>query len=151
PRLPFRSATVTGPRWALLPSAAGIVDPLLSTGIPLTLLGVGRLAAIFEAGLDSPRLEERLKGYERHTLQELDVTAGLVSALYASMNDFPIFTALTLLYFAAASFAETARRLHRPELASGFLLTGDPVFSARLRACCERALRASPDQGLAAT
>ena len=39
PRLSFRSGVVAGHRWALLPSAAGFVDPLLSTGFPLTLLG----------------------------------------------------------------------------------------------------------------
>src|SRR5206468_3517576 len=58
PRLSFRSATVVGPRWALLPSAAGVVDPLLSTGFPLTLQGIARLAVVLEADLDSPRLEE---------------------------------------------------------------------------------------------
>src|SRR2546425_8850395 len=42
PRLSFRKGAVVGPRGALLPSAAGFVDPLLSTGFPLTLLGVGR-------------------------------------------------------------------------------------------------------------
>jgi len=40
-----------GRRWALLPSAAGFVDPLLSTGFPVTLLGVGRLAKILENDL----------------------------------------------------------------------------------------------------
>jgi len=35
------------------------------------------------------------------------------------MKDFPLFTSLSLLYFAAASFTETARRLGRPELAGG--------------------------------
>src|SRR5436190_6818461 len=114
PRLSFRCATAVGPRWALLPSAAGVVDPLLSTGFPLTLLGIERLAGILEAGLDSSRLEERLNDYARQTLQELDVAAKLVSALYSSMCDFPLFSALSLLYFAAASFTETARRLHRP-------------------------------------
>ena len=44
PRLAWRSATAAGDRWALLPSAAAFVDPLFSTGIPLTLLGVERLA-----------------------------------------------------------------------------------------------------------
>ncbi len=46
PKLGFRSAAIAGSRWALLPSAAGFVDPLLSTGFPLTLLGVARLAEI---------------------------------------------------------------------------------------------------------
>ena len=142
PRLSFRSATVVGPRWAMLPSAAGVVDPLLSTGIPLTLQGIARLTRVFEAGLDSPRLEERLNDYARRTLQELDVAAKLVAALYASMNDFPLFNALSLLYFAGASFTETARRLRRPELAGGFLLNDHPDFSPRLHSCCDRVLRA---------
>ena len=48
PKLSFRSSTLTGPGWALLPSAAGFVDPLLSTGFPLTLLGISRLAEAIE-------------------------------------------------------------------------------------------------------
>jgi FADH2 O2-dependent halogenase len=43
PRVAFRSARVAGHGWALLPSAAGVIDPLLSTGFPLTLLGILRL------------------------------------------------------------------------------------------------------------
>jgi FADH2 O2-dependent halogenase len=150
PRLSFRSATVVGPRWALLPSAAGFVDPLLSTGFPLTLQGIARLAGALEAGLDSSRLEERMNDYAWQTLQELDVAAMLVAALYASMNDFPVFTALSLLYFAAASFTETARRLRRPELAGGFLLNGHADFSPRLHSCCDRVLRGFSDGGLTA-
>ena len=148
PSLSFRSATVVGPHLALLPSAAGIVDPLLSTGFPLTLQGIARLAEVFETGLDSPHLEERLKDYARQTYQELDVAAKLVSALYSSMNDFPLFTALSLLYFAAASFTEAARRLHRPELAGGFILNDHPDFSTRLCSCCDRVLRAFSHGGL---
>ena len=150
PRLSFRSATAVGPRWALLPSAAGVVDPLLSTGFPLTLLGIERLAGILEAGLDSSRLEERLNDYARQTLQELDVAAKLVSALYSSMCDFPLFSALSLLYFAAASFTETARRLHRPGLARGFLLCNNPEFGPRLRSCCDGVLRAFSNGGATA-
>src|SRR5262249_46088933 len=47
-RIGFRSAVVAGPRWALLPSAAGVIDPLLSTGFPLNLLGLGRLLQVLE-------------------------------------------------------------------------------------------------------
>ncbi len=35
PRLAFRSRQVAGRAWALVPSAAGVIDPLLSTGFPL--------------------------------------------------------------------------------------------------------------------
>ena len=51
--LPFRSDTVVGPKWALMPSAAGFVDPLLSTGFPLTLLGIQRRAEVLKH-LDAP-------------------------------------------------------------------------------------------------
>ena len=35
PRIAFRTKRVCGANWALLPSAAGVIDPLLSTGFPL--------------------------------------------------------------------------------------------------------------------
>lgn len=136
PRLPFRSAQVAGTNWALLPSAAGFVDPLLSTGFPLTLLGVVRLAEAIERDWETPRFSARLDEYAKRTVLELAAAEQLVAALYASMNDFAIFSSLTLLYFAAASFSETARRLQRPELASSFLLHEHPVFGRNLHACC---------------
>ena len=46
PEVSFRSSTMAGGRWAMLPSAAGFVDPLLSTGFALTLMGIERLAQI---------------------------------------------------------------------------------------------------------
>ena len=139
PRLSFRGATAAGDNWALLPAAAGFVDPLLSTGFPLTLLGVSRLAAALEQHWNSPRLAPALANYSSQTLRELDTAAALVGALYAQMNDFEAFTVLTQLYFAAASFAETARRLGRPELATEFLLMNRAPFAKALRHCAEAA------------
>jgi tetracycline 7-halogenase / FADH2 O2-dependent halogenase len=133
--LAFRSSRFTGERWAMLPSAAGFIDPLLSTGFPLTLLGVARLADALEHGF-----EERLPAYEAETGQDLEAAERLIAALYANLGDFPRFTALSLLYFAAASFTETARRLGRPQLAGAFLLSDHPWFGPRSRTCCERAL-----------
>ena len=46
---------VAGERWAMLPSAAAFVDPLFSTGIPLTLLGVERLGCETTVGRDPAR------------------------------------------------------------------------------------------------
>ena len=116
-----------------------MVDPLLSTGFPLTLFGVTRLAAAFGEDWGTPRFDPRLAAYGDQTLQELDATAQMVGALYATMRDFELFAALTLLYFAAASFSESARRLNRPELAMSFLLINHPEFGLALRDCCERA------------
>jgi FADH2 O2-dependent halogenase len=124
PGLSFRSGTIAGQRWALLPSAAGFVDPLLSTGFPLTLLGVSRLAHIIEHDWESPALST----YARQTEDELLATSRLIGALYASMHNFPAFVSLSLLYFAAASFSETARRLGKPHLAGSFLLQDNPRF-----------------------
>lgn len=139
PRLSFRSACAAGERWALLPSAAGFVDPLLSTGFPLTLLGVERLARLLEEDWQSPRLTKQLQAYETQTLTELDATAALLGALYANMNQFGAFAALSKLYFAAALYAETMRRLGQPERVNSFLLINDPKFGPALRHCIEKA------------
>ena len=140
PHLAYRTTTVCGRRWALLPSAAGVIDPLLSTGFPLTLLGIGRLLGILEDTSPGTARETALKDYERVTLDELDATEQLVAALYSSMGDVPLFKRLTLLYFAAASFSEAARRLGRPGLAPGFLLHRHPAFGPALHACTMMAL-----------
>jgi tetracycline 7-halogenase / FADH2 O2-dependent halogenase len=137
--LAARTATVCGRRWAMLPSAAGVVDPLLSTGFPLNLLGIGRLVEILETQWEAEGQGEALARYARQTQDELDATERLVGALYATMSDFELFKRLTLLYFAAASFSETVRRLGRPEKARGFLLYADERFGPELRACCEDA------------
>jgi len=138
--LAFRSTKVCGTNWALLPSAAGVIDPLLSTGFPLTLLGIHRLLDVLDTTPAGAGREAALRDYERVTLAELDATERLVAALYASMDDVPLFKRLTLLYFAAATFSEAARRLGRPELAPGFLLHAHPDFGRDLHTCCERAL-----------
>ena len=140
PQLPFRAARAAGPGWTLLPSAAAFVDPILSTGFPLTLLGIERLAGAVERHWGTPELAPALeKGGER-TLAEADTAARLVAALYARFHDFPAFAALTHLYFAAASYAEAARRLERPELAGAFLSGDHPLFGDALRACGAAAL-----------
>ncbi len=85
-----------------------------------------------------PQLEE----YSRLTLLELGSTARLVGALYATMDRFDLFRELSLLYFAAASFSESARRLGKFHLADSFILCRHPVFAARCRQLCDLAARA---------
>jgi tetracycline 7-halogenase / FADH2 O2-dependent halogenase len=140
PQLAFRAPRVCGAAWALLPSAAGVIDPLLSTGFPLTLLGIGRLVRILEGTEAGPERDAALRHYEKTTLDELDATERLVAALYATMTDPPLFKKLGLLYFAAASYSEAARRLGRPALAPGFLLNEHPKFAIELRECSLTAL-----------
>jgi FADH2 O2-dependent halogenase len=56
PRVSYRAAEAAGDRWVMLPSAAAFIDPLFSTGIPLTLLGIERIAEAWRRGgfLDPP-------------------------------------------------------------------------------------------------
>ena len=147
PQLSFRSASVAAANWAMLPSAAGFVDPLLSTGFPLTLLGITRLAQSLEHHPGSAEFQEGLCDYAAHTDSDLLATARLVGALYANMHHFPTFRALSLLYFASASYAETVRRLGKPQLAGSFLLHRHPVFGPESRRITDRALEhMTPDE-----
>jgi FADH2 O2-dependent halogenase len=131
PQLPFRSGKLSGRRWIQLPSAAGFVDPLLSTGFALTLLGVSRLSEIIETEWDTENFSTLVRNSVAKSDQELLAASRLIGSLYASMNNFPVFVALSHLYFTAVIFSETARRLGRPELASSFLLHDHPYFGPR--------------------
>jgi FADH2 O2-dependent halogenase len=135
----FRSSTIAGGRWAMLPSAAGFVDPLLSTGFALTLMGVERLARILDRYFESDEIAGQLQGYGEQTDGELLAASRLIGALYATMGNFRAFTAVSLLYFAAVSFAETAYRLGKPELATGFLLREHKDFGPASLRLLERA------------
>jgi tetracycline 7-halogenase / FADH2 O2-dependent halogenase len=137
--LPFRSRVAAGPGWTMLPSAAAFVDPILSTGFPLTLLGIERLAATVDASWGTPALTERLASDAQRTFQDADAAGRLVAALFASFDDFPLFADLTKLYFASASFAEAARRLGRPQLSGAFLSHDHAVFGPALAGICTAA------------
>ena len=139
PGLPFRVDRPAGPRWALLPSAAAFVDPLLSTGIPMTLLGIERMARAIREHWGTERFSETVAVEAHRSLAEADAAADLVAALYASFGDFEVFADLTMLYFAAASFSEAARRLGKADLADSFLLHENRAFGPELRRICRAA------------
>lgn len=146
PQLTFLTDRICGDRWAMLPSAAGFVDPLLSTGFPLTLLGLRRLTEIFGKHWGSPSLSSELESYAAKTREELLATSQLVGSLYGNMNNFEVFKAISLLYFAAASYSETARRLGKPHLAQTFLLQDDRVFGPACRDLLARSRRLTSEK-----
>jgi FADH2 O2-dependent halogenase len=111
PRLPYRSAQWSGPGWTLLPSAAAFVDPLFSTGIPLTLLGIERFGQALEKAWGTPEFDAQVAHGAALSAREVEATARLVGASYAGFHDFPRFASLSMFYFAAASHSEMARRL----------------------------------------
>lgn len=139
PRISFRSGQIVGQQWALLPSAAGFVDPLLSTGFPLTLLGVRRLSRIMEDHWGTPGFHPALQTYASQTAAEMRVAERLIAALYSNLDDFEAFAALARIYFAAASFSETAHRLGKANLARSFLMHDVTPFGEGLRAVTARA------------
>jgi FADH2 O2-dependent halogenase len=124
PRLAYRAAEAAGERWAMLPSAAAFIDPLFSTGIPLTLLGIERFAgALGQAGLET---------YSEATLADADRTARFIAGSYAGFRDFPMFASYSMFYFAAASFSEMARRLDSPRTPRGFLCGDSAPFTSAM-------------------
>jgi len=130
PHLQHRLAHAAGKNWALLPHAYCFLSPLFSTGIAWSLLAVERLALLLERG------PEGLQRYGDLLSLEADHVQKLVAGAYATMGDFDRFAAGSLLYFAAASFAEASQRLlPGPEEGwawSGFLGSSDPVVCEML-------------------
>ena len=110
----------------MLPSAAGFVDPLFSTGFVLTLLGIERLANKFACGA-----ENALEDYERNTFQDLDQAGALVHAAYRRFRDFPALVEVSRIYFTAAIWSETLRRLGRKP--PQFLLSNEASFRDGVR------------------
>jgi FADH2 O2-dependent halogenase len=97
-----------GPGWALLPSTAGFVDPLHSTGVAHTLSGVERLGRLFEQHGTAPPASA-LEAYSGAVRRELRFVDALVRLCYDALPSFRAWTASTMLYFAAATTYERRR------------------------------------------
>ncbi|MFB6248224.1 MAG: NAD(P)/FAD-dependent oxidoreductase [Salinibacter sp.] len=107
-RLQRRVDRAAGPGWALLPSTAGFVDPLHSTGVAHTLSGVERLARLFERHGAAPPADA-LNAYSTAVRRELRFIDDLVRVCYDALPSFRAWTASTMLYFAAATTYERRR------------------------------------------
>ena len=126
PRLSWRAEQAAGQGWVMLPSAAGFVDPLFSTGIPLTLLGIERLARILEGTRGA------LDSYADATLAEVDHTARFIAGCYSAFPRFQQFADYSMFYFAAASFGEMSRRLGVQSDTARFLASDRTAFAQAL-------------------
>ncbi|HLE85357.1 MAG TPA: hypothetical protein VJG13_13535, partial [Thermoanaerobaculia bacterium] len=136
PRLQYRSAAAAGPRWLLLPGSFAATGPLFSTGIAWSLVAVERAARLLEGGAPDPAGLER---YGALLAREADWIERLVAGALRLRRRFPGFAAWSLLYFAAASFAEACQRLidrdgegDEPWCWEPFLGAGDAVLTAVL-------------------
>ncbi len=135
-RMQRLAATAAGGDWAALPFTVGFIDPLHSTGIAHSLSGVERLAEIILDG-NRNQLDECLQRYSNDVINELRHIDRMVAGCYQGLCDFRLFTAWTMVYFAAATMYE---RLQASGSASpgGFLLAGDPNFSETVQAISSR-------------
>lgn len=128
PTLPHRLSRAAGERWALLPHAYAFYDPLFSTGIAWSLLGIERLANVLDGSWGDLDL------YAQRLEEEADQIDRLIAAAHLAMGDFERFTAVSFLYFATVSFAEARQRLlpeqpgEPPHAWEGFLGSDDPLL-----------------------
>ncbi len=136
-RVPFCVSEVSSSRFALLPSAIASIDPLFSTGFPLALLGVLRLAGIIWDSWGKENLGARMEDYARVSLDEADRVARLVGLAYRTMGRPVLFNALSSIYFACVSFEETQRRLGKGSREASFLLGDKPRYRKRIDECLE--------------
>ncbi len=133
PRLGRCWNRAAGPRWVLMPHTFAFADPLYSTGLAWTFLGVERLASILEEkGVQDPSIVDgsAFELYAHLLAQEAAHGDRLMATAYQTFPRFEAFTQQAMVYFAAASFMEARGRL-RPgerECWEGFLGATDPLF-----------------------
>lgn len=147
PRIAFRTSVAGGPGWTMLPSAAASIDPLFSTGLPLTLLGIDRIGRAIRDAWGTPEFEPRMRAHESDTLIEADAAASLVGAAYRSFAAFPAFAGIASCYLASVSFAEVCYRLGDRQRARGFLACRDERYVRDLAGIAEDAARLAKDDG----
>ena len=136
-RLQRRLDRAVGKNWAILPHAAGFIDPLHSSGIAHSLCGIERLVRALEEDWQCDRLQDSLSDYEQHLFSELHLVDELVSGCYVSLRCFRLFAACSMLYFAAATAYE--RRRVRGAQVLGFLSADDLVLREIVRTFTDRA------------
>tara|TARA_B100000073_G_scaffold302483_1_gene269990 strand:- start:615 stop:2105 length:1491 start_codon:yes stop_codon:yes gene_type:complete len=88
----------SGPGWAMLPTTSGFIDPLHSTGIAHSIHGVARLASLL---LHDEHSTPAWDQYGQNVIDEIRFIDQLVSAAYAAINHFELFSAASSLYFLA--------------------------------------------------
>jgi len=149
PRVQHRLTRAAGHHWAVLPHTFAFVDPLFSTGIAWSLIGVERLAGLFEDGPRARPSGARLRAYDRLLNAEADQIDRLIAGAYSALGRFRLFAAQAQLYFAAVSWAEIRQRLGlTPDPAwSGFLGADDTVLRGAVAESLRRVRRAASARG----
>lgn len=149
PRLGRCWSRAAGPRWVLMPHTFAFADPLYSSGLAWTFLGVERLASILEErGGSDPAIADgsAFDFYSRLLAREAAHTDRLMATAYQTFPRFETFTQQAMIYFAAASFMEARGRLcpKAKECWEGFLGATDPLIVDLLAEVHRRSRQGDP-------
>lgn len=126
--------------WLALHHTSGFVDPLHSTGIAHTLTGIEKLLNIFTAENDRNTVLNKLQKVEDQFFKELEFIDLLVSTCYRTRNHFKLFSACTMLYFAASVTYEQSRL--RGDIPDHFLCADCGLFDAV--GCIHQKIKSQP-------
>lgn len=133
-------AEAAGDGWAMLPTTAGFVDPLHSTGLAHGVHGVARLAALL---LAESHQSQQWHAYGRAVIDEVQWIDQLVSTAYASMTEPRLFRTACMLFFLATIRFEQTATSGTPPHQTGFLAADTPSLRAALGNARTRLLQAA--------
>ncbi|QDU37325.1 Tryptophan halogenase [Maioricimonas rarisocia] len=139
-RMQRRAGQSAGENWAALPNTAGFVGPMHSTGIGHTLCGIERLVPMLAEHWRKPSLGRELQRYQQTLAQELRLIDRLVWGCERTVDQFELFTAYAMLYFAAATTYEDRRLNGRLAPGAAFLCADDERFVTVVERCRIRLL-----------
>ena len=131
PRMSRLWSRASGDGFAMLPTTAGFVDPLHSTGIAHGLSGVQRLADLL---LTESFDELAWQAYGEAVIDEVVWIDQLVSACYAVLPDFDRFRLASTLFFLATVQAEQGYGRGETTTSQGFLAARHAPLRAALSA-----------------
>ena len=116
-----------GQGWIMLPNTAGFIDPLFSTGIAHSLLGVERVAAMWKEGHLVNADESPRRQYDELLQAEFDIIDRLVALAYQAMSLEPrCALPVSMLYFAAITISERQPSVELNDARSAMLHATNP-------------------------
>lgn len=142
PRIQRLRSQAAGDGWAALSFTVGFIDPLHSTGIAHSLSTVERICKILLES-EPHQLALLLRSYSQEVIGELQHIDRMIATCYAALGNFELFTAATMIYFAAAIALERHRGLN---LDTGFLLAKDACFQTIVERTCQSLIELNKSQ-----
>lgn len=136
-RLQRLTTRAAGSTWAALPSTAGFIDPLHSTGIAHTLFGVRRLADIL-LNNPGPRRATSLTNYSIGLIDELLWIDELVECCYEARSNYRLWCYSVLLHFCAVTSQESNAAASGKVGRQAFLRADDLAFREVFREARQR-------------